>query len=107
MAINPYDLMKQFGSMQERMNEIQGKLKELKVIGFAGGDMIQVEMNGHMEVRDVRISAEAVDPADISLLEDLVQAATTDALVKIKEKIREEFSSLTGGLPLPPGLMGF
>jgi DNA-binding YbaB/EbfC family protein len=106
MAINPFDLMKQLGSMQEQMNEIQGKLKELKVIGFAGGDMIQVEMNGHMEIRDVRIAAEAVDPADISMLEDLVQAATTDALVKIKEKIREEFSSLTGGLPLPPGIMG-
>jgi DNA-binding protein YbaB len=55
----------------------------------------------------VRISSEAVDPQDISLLEDLVQAATTDALVKIKERIREELSALTGGLPLPPGMMGF
>jgi DNA-binding YbaB/EbfC family protein len=107
MAINPFDLMKQLGSMQERMTEIQEKLKGLQVVGSAGGDMIQVELNGHMEVRDVRISAEAVDPGDISLLEDLVQAATTDALVKIKEKISEELSALTGGLPLPPGMMGF
>lgn len=107
MAINPFDLMKQFGSMQEQMSEIQDKLKGLKVVGSAGGDMIQVELNGHMEVLDVRISSEAVDPQDISLLEDLVQAATTDALVKIKERIREELSALTGGLPLPPGMMGF
>ena len=107
MAINPFDLMKQFGSMQEQMSEIQDKLKGLKVVGSAGGDMVQVELNGHMDVGDVRISSEAVDPQDISLLEDLVQAATTDALVKIKEKIREELSALTGGLPLPPGMMGF
>lgn len=106
MAINPFDLMKQFGSMQERMTEIQEKLKELQVVGSAGGDMIQVELNGHMEVRDIRISPEAVDPQDIPMLEDLVQAAATDALLKIKEKIREELSSLTGGLPLPPGIMG-
>jgi DNA-binding YbaB/EbfC family protein len=107
VAINPFDLMKQFGSMQEQMSEIQDKLKGLKVVGSAGGDMIQVELNGHMEVQGVRISSEAVDPQDISLLEDLVQAATTDALVKIKERIREELSALTGGLPLPPGMMGF
>jgi DNA-binding YbaB/EbfC family protein len=107
MAINPFDLMKQLGSMQEQMSGIQAKLKGVRVVGSSGGGMIQVEINGHLEVEDVRISPEAVDPEDIPMLEDLVQAATTDALVKIREKIREELSALTGGLPLPPGLMGF
>ena len=106
MAINPFDLIKQFGNMQERMNEIQNRLQGISVIGSAGGDMVQAEMNGHMEVVGLRISEEAVNPNDIQMLQDLVQAALSDALFKIKEKIREEVSSLTGGLNLPPGLLG-
>jgi len=68
--------------------------------------MVQIEMNGHMQVLAVRISEEAVDPKDIPMLQDLLQAAFSDALYKIKEKIREEVSSLTGGLNLPPGILG-
>ena len=99
-------LRRSFGNMQERMSEIQNRLQGISVIGSAGGDMVQVEMNGHMEVVGLRISEEAVDPNDIQMLQDLIQAALSDALFKIKEKIREEVSSLTGGLNLPPGLLG-
>ena len=63
-------------------------------------------INGQMEVLSVQISKEAVDPDDIRMLEDLVLAAFTDAMYKIKEKLREEMSSLTGGIDLPPGLLG-
>jgi hypothetical protein len=59
-----------------------------------------------MEATRVTVSSEAVDPADIPMLQDLLRAALSDALAKIKEKIREEVSSLTGGLPLPPGILG-
>jgi DNA-binding YbaB/EbfC family protein len=106
MAVNPFDFLKQFGNIQERMNEVQNKLQGLSVVGSAGGDMVQIEMNGHMQVLGVRISEEAVDPNDIQMLQDLLQAAFSDALFKIKEKIREEVSSLTGGLNLPPGILG-
>lgn len=106
MAINPLDFIKQFGNMQERMNEIQEKLKTITVTGSAGGDMVQVEINGHMEVLKVYISNEAVDPNDITMLEDLIRAAFSDAMIKVKEKIREEVSSFTGGLNLPPGFLG-
>ncbi|HEC62366.1 MAG TPA: YbaB/EbfC family nucleoid-associated protein [bacterium] len=104
--MNPLDLIKQFGNVQERMKEVQEKLKGLSVKGTAGGDMVQIDMNGHMEVLDVHISKAVVDPQDISMLEDLIKAAYTDALVKIKERIGEEASSLTGGLNLPPGMLG-
>ena len=106
MAINPFDMLKQFGNMQERMGEIQERLRRLTVTGSAGGGMVEVEMNGHMEVQGVRISREAVDPSEIDMLQDLLRAAFSDAMFKIKEKMREEVSSLTGGLPIPPGLMG-
>ena len=59
-----------------------------------------------MDVQRVEISAEVVDPSDIPMLQDLVLAAFTDAMNKIREKIREEMSSMTGGLDLPPGMLG-
>jgi len=105
-AVNPFDFLKQFGNIQERMSEIQNRLQDIIVVGSAGGDMVQVEMNGHMQVVGVRISEEVVDPAEIQMLQDLLQAAFSDALQKIKDRIREEVSSLTGGLNLPPGLLG-
>ena len=106
MAINPFELFKQFGNLQERMNELQGRLGRVAAVGSAGGGMVQVELNGHLEAIRVEVSPEAVDPADIPMLQDLLRAALSDALVKVKEKIREEVSSLTGGLPIPPGFMG-
>ena len=103
---NPFDFLKQFGNMQEKMNEVQNRLQNISVVGSAGGDMVQIEINGHMQVLGVRISEEAVDPKDIQMLQDLLQAAFSDAMFKIKDKIREEMSSLTGGLNLPPGILG-
>jgi DNA-binding YbaB/EbfC family protein len=106
MAINPFDILKQFGNIQERMGEVQERLSKITVTGSAGGGMVEVQLNGHMDVQQVKISPEAVDPQDIAMLQDLVRAAFSDGMFKLKEKIREEVSSLTGGLPLPPGLMG-
>ena len=100
------DFLKQFGNIQERMAEIQEGLRRISVVGSAGGDMVQVELNGQMEVVRVHISKEAVDPSDIGMLEDLILAALSDALAKMKERIREEVSALTGGINLPPGLLG-
>jgi len=107
MAINPFELLKQLGNVQERMNEIQARLARIEATGSSGGGMVQVELNGHLEVKQVTISPEAVTPGEIPMLQDLVRAAFSDALFKMKEKIREEISSLTGGLPLPPGWLGF
>jgi DNA-binding YbaB/EbfC family protein len=106
MNINPLELLKNFGNIQSKMAEVQGKLASVRVTGSSGGDMVRVEINGHFEVLSVIISPEAVDPNELSLLQDLVRAAMTDALYKIKEAIRTEMSSLTGGLNLPPGFMG-
>jgi len=106
MSMNPFDLLKQFQDMQGKMGEIQEKMKTITVEGTSGGDMVRIKINGQMEVLSVQISKEAVDPDDIRMLEDLVLAAFTDAMHKIKEKLREEMSSLTGGIDLPPGLLG-
>ena len=104
--MNPMDLFKNFQNIQSKVNEMQDKMQSVKVTGAAGGDMVQIEMNGQLTVTRVSISPEAVDPDDISMLEDLVLAAITDASVKAKEAIRQEMSGLTGGMDIPPGMMG-
>lgn len=100
------DLFKNLQNLQSRMGEMQERLQEVTVTGTAGGDMVRIEMNGQMQVLQVTISPEVVDPSDVGMLQDLVLAAYTDAFAKIKEKLREEMSSLTGGMDLPPGMMG-
>ena len=104
--MNPMDLIKNFQNIQSRVGEMQEKLKDVTVSGTSGGDMVRIEMNGQMEVTKVAISPEAVDPDDIGMLEDLVFAAFSDAFAKIKEKMRDEMSALTGGMNLPPGFLG-
>jgi DNA-binding YbaB/EbfC family protein len=106
MAFNPKDLLKQVQDLQARVSQMQDKLKEIRATGTSGGDMVRIEMDGQFQVHAVTIAPEAVDPLDRSMLQDLVRAAFSDALTRIKEKLREETASLTGGLGLPPGLLG-
>jgi len=106
MATNPFDIFKQLQGLQSRMGEIQEQLKSVRVSGSAGGGLVTVEMNGRMQVEKVTIAPEAVDPRDIPMLQDLVLAAFTDALDRLKERIRDEVSQATGILGLPPGMLG-
>jgi DNA-binding YbaB/EbfC family protein len=100
------DILKNFQNIQSRITEMQEKLKDVKVTGSAGGGMVQIEMDGQMNVKDIRIAQEIVDPGDVQMLQDLILAAFSDTLSKVKEKLKEEASSVTGGLNLPPGFMG-
>lgn len=104
--MNPFEMLKNLQSLQSGMQEMQGKLAEINVSGTAGGEMVRVSMNGQMMVTGVHIEPEAVDPEDVGMLEDLVRAALSDAMAKIKEAIQQEVSSMTGGMPIPPGFMG-
>jgi nucleoid-associated protein EbfC len=104
--MNPMDILKNVQQLQSRMSEAQSKLKEITVEGSAGGDMVRVELNGEFTVTKVTISPEAVDPEDVEMLQDLVLAAFSDATYKVRERIQQEMSSVTGGLNLPPELFG-
>ena len=104
--MNPMDLFKNLQNLQSKMGDMQERLKTITATGVAGGDMVRVEIDGQMDVQRVEISAEVVDPSDIPMLQDLVLAAFTYAMNKIREKIREEMSFMTGGLDLPPGMLG-
>lgn len=106
MNMNPMDMLKNFQNIQTKLNEAQERMKDVIAVGTSGGDMVRVTINGQMEVQKVEISPDAVDPNDIEMLQDLVLAAFTDAMAKVKDKIKDEMSELTGGMDLPPGLMG-
>ena len=104
MAINPLDLLKNIKEVQQSLGNMQEKMKNIQVTGSAGGDMVKIEMNGAFEIQKVTISPEVVNAEDIEMLEDLVTAAFTQAMVKIKEKMKETISPLAGNIP--PGFLG-
>jgi len=106
MGFNPIEFIKNFKNIQSRMAEVQGKLQDLIVTGTAGGDMVKIDINGKMEVLKVEIVKDVVDPNEIEMLQDLVKAAYSDAFAKLREKMKDEFSFLTGGLNIPPGFLG-
>ncbi len=96
------NLMKQAQKMQEEMQKAQEQLAQQEVTGEAGGGMVQVVMNGRHEVRRVNID-ESLMGDDREMLEDLVAAATNDAVHKVADKMQESMSGLTAGMGLPPG----
>ena len=107
MNFDPMELLKNAQMMQDKMAEMQSKLTTVTVVGSAGGGMVRVFLNGQFELLKIEIEPEAVDPNDIPMLQDLIKAAFTDASQRIRDEIRSQLSSVTGGLQLPPGMMGF
>lgn len=102
--MNPFEMIKNLKNMQSNMKEMQEKMALTTVVGTSGGDMVRVTMNGQMEVTDVFFSPEVVDPSDISMLQDLVKAAHADAMVKIKDILKDSMLDAGGGA-MPPGFM--
>ncbi|MBM3583801.1 MAG: YbaB/EbfC family nucleoid-associated protein [Alphaproteobacteria bacterium] len=97
-------MLKQAQQLQQRMGEMQNALGDLVVEGAAGGGMVTATMTGKGDLRALKIDPKIVDPADSTLLEDLVVAAVNDARAKVERMVAEEMGKLTGGLGLPPGM---
>lgn len=106
MNFNPMEMMRNISGIQSKMEEIKKTMENISESGFAGGDMVRVDMNGKMQITAVKISSEAVDPSDTSMTEDLVKAACADAYDKIRNRINEEFSTKMGEMDIPPGFLG-
>jgi DNA-binding YbaB/EbfC family protein len=105
MDINPFDILKNAQKIQEQMGTFQEKLGGISVTGSAGGGMVEIDLNGRMEVLGIRIAPEVVDPRDVGILEGLITSAFTNAMEKIKEAINREMGAMAGGLGIP-GLPG-
>ena len=98
---NMQNMMKQMQKMQKKMAEAQEELGEKKVEGTAGGGMVSVVVTGHKEIVEVTIKSEVVDPDDIEMLQDLVLAATNDALKKADELTNQTMGQFTKGMNIP------
>ena len=98
MPGNMNNLMKQAQKMQRQMEEKQKELEEKQYSASAGGGAVTVTVSGKKEVLSVKLSEEVVDPDDIEMLEDLIMAATNEALRKVEEETNAVMSKLTGGL---------
>ena len=92
------NLMKQAQKMQRQMEENQKALEEKSFTATAGGGAVEVTVSGKREVTGVKLAEEVVDPDDIEMLEDLIVAATNEALRKVEEETTAVMSKLTGGL---------
>ncbi|MGN1155192.1 MAG: YbaB/EbfC family nucleoid-associated protein [Agathobacter sp.] len=98
MPGNMNNLMKQAQRMQRQMEEAQKQMEEMEMTATAGGGAVEVTVSGKKEVLKVKLSQEVVDPDDIEMLEDLIVAATNEALRKVEEASQQSMSKITGGL---------
>jgi hypothetical protein len=104
--MNPFDMnnMGSFlGGFQQRMAEMKSRAEETEVEGSAGGGKVRVKVTCSYECTGIHI-----DPAvaqDVDILEDLVRAATNEALRKAREETKSAMGELASGLPIPPGMI--
>ena len=98
MPGNMNNLMKQAQRMQRQMEEAQTAMETMEATATAGGGAVEVTVSGKKEVIKVKLAEEVVDPDDIEMLEDLIVAATNEALRKVDEASQASMSKITGGL---------
>lgn len=98
---NMNKLMKQLQKMQQDIAKLQEELQEKTVEATAGGGVVKVVASGGKQIVSIDISPEVVDPDDVEMLQDLIMAATNEALQKAEDMVAEEMSKLTGGLNMP------
>ena len=100
-------MMKQAAQLQSKMQAMQAELDSIEVEGTAGGGMVTVTLTAKGDLKSVKFDDSLMKPEEKEILEDLLVAAHADARRKGEDVMQEKMKSLTGGLPLPPGLKLF
>ena len=95
------NIMKQAQQMQQKMARVQEELAERTIEATAGGGMVTAVANGKQQLVSLKIEKEVVDPEDVEMLQDLVQAAVNEAMKKSQDMVQEEMGKITGGFNLP------
>ena len=96
-------------TIQQQMNQAQGKLDQIEVEGAAGGGLVKIRCSAKGRVIGVAVDDSLLVPADKGILEDLIAAAFNDARAKADQVAGQEMARMQQGLGLPPGfnLPGF
>ncbi len=101
---NMGNLMKQIQEMQSKLEGIEEELGQERVEGSAGGGMVTVIANGRQEIYSIDIEQDLLTPDESDILQDMIVAATNQALERSRELRAEKLSTLTGGMKIP-GMM--
>ena len=100
-------MMKQAAQLQSKMQELQAELDHIEVEGSAGGGMVAVTLTAKGDMKGAKIDESLMKPGEKEILEDLLVAAHADARRMAEAVMQDKMKSLTGGLPLPPGMKLF
>ncbi len=103
---NMNQMLRQVQQMQAEMMKAQEQLKNEVVEATAGGGMVSVKVTGDLEIQEIKIDPGAVDPEDVDMLQDMVLAATNEAIRSAQELAANKMQQATGGLGGPGGLGG-
>lgn len=98
---NMQGMLRQAQKMQEEMTKLQEEMEEKTIEASSGGGAVTVTVSGKKEIVSVKISPEAVDPEDVETLEDLILAATNEALRQAEEMMTNAMGKITGGMNIP------
>lgn len=98
-------MKKMLAEAQRMQDQLQRDLTELRISATAGGGVVSATVNGQKELMELTIDPDAVDPADVEMLQDLVVAAVNEATRRVDEEVRQKVGGLMGGMDLP-GMMG-
>jgi nucleoid-associated protein EbfC len=94
-------IWKQASQLGGQLKKLEGELKNRRTTGTAGGGMVEIEINGALEVLRCKIDPQLVAQGDRELLEDLLVAAVNQAVAKGKELHSAALREITGGMQLP------
>jgi|SRR5437764_3222614 len=100
------NLMGNRGKIQEEVQKFQAQVGQITAEATSGAGYVTVKVSGRLEVLSVRISEEAMKLNDREMLEDLIAAATNQALNKVRQQLAEESAKMAANLGLPPGMLG-
>lgn len=101
MVPNLFKLFRDFQKFQGEIKKVQDELIKEEVVGSSGAGMVEVTVNGKLEVVDVKIEKRLLEGKNIKMLQDLIIAAVNDALRKAQDKVKEKFAQVAGDLNFP------
>ena len=102
--VNIGNMMKQAQQLQKKMADAQEKLNTIEVEGSSGGGMVKVIATAKGEIKSINLDDSLMIKEEKEITEDLIVAAINDAKQKGEAASQEEMKSVTGGIPLPPGM---
>jgi len=98
---NMNNLLKQAQKLQKQMEDLKAELEKKTVEASSGGGAVTVVASGKKQILEINIKPEVVDPDDVEMLQDLILAATNEALNKAEKMMTDEMGKLTGGMNMP------